>query len=229
MRAQDKTGFVAGIRNALTTVADPALAAPMRAYQRDRFPFLGIQTPARRHAVAALLKPALTGPDALACAEALWRLPEREYQYVAVDLLNRNVRRLTPDDLPRVLALVREKSWWDTVDGLAKVVGTILRQARRQRPDIQACMDDALSHPDFWMRRIALLHQLGWGQETDADRLFRYAAAHAPEREFFIRKAIGWALRDYARHAPDAVRAFVAAQGDRLSGLSRREALKRLG
>lgn len=217
------------VRAALATVADPALSAPMRAYQRDQFPFLGIQTPTRRQAVAQLIRQPFTRPELLAVARALWAQPEREYQYVAVDLLARHARQLTPDDLPALLALVQDKSWWDTVDGLAKVVGTVFRRARGPGAEPQTAMDEALCHDSFWVRRIALLHQLGWGRETDTARLFRYAAALAPETEFFIRKAIGWSLRDYARHDPDAVRSFVATQGNRLSGLSRREALKHLG
>lgn len=89
-------------------------------------------------------------------------------------------------------------------------------------------MDEALHAPWFWTRRIALLHQLGWRLETDVDRLFRYAEALAPEKKFFVRKALGWALRDCACGNPQAVRGFVAEQRPRLSALSVGEALKHL-
>lgn len=89
-------------------------------------------------------------------------------------------------------------------------------------------VEAALIHPDLWVRRIAMLHQLGWKSETDAARLFRYAKTLAPESDLFIRKAVGWALRDYSGHQPQAVREFVDRMADRLSPLSRREALRRM-
>jgi 3-methyladenine DNA glycosylase AlkD len=89
-------------------------------------------------------------------------------------------------------------------------------------------MDAALEHADFWLRRIAMLHQLGWRADTDVERLFGYARQLAPEAEFFIRKAIGWALRDYARHDPAAVGDFLARHAGVLSPLTRREAGKHL-
>ena len=92
----------------------------------------------------------------------------------------------------------------------------------------KAAMDAALRHDCLWVRRIAMIHQLGWRLETDKDRLFGYAETLAPERDFFIRKAIGWALRDYARWNPQAVREFVATMGSRLSPLSAREATRRI-
>jgi 3-methyladenine DNA glycosylase AlkD len=90
-------------------------------------------------------------------------------------------------------------------------------------------MDRWLSHSNLWVRRVAMLHQLGWKAQTDEARLLRYALALAPETDFFIRKAIGWALRDHARTRPEAVRAFLLQHAQRLSGLTRREAGKHLG
>jgi 3-methyladenine DNA glycosylase AlkD len=152
-------------------------------------------------------------------------LDEREYQYAAVDLLGRHVRRLTPADIPALLALVEKKSWWDTVDALASVVNRILRAADSQ---MQSLMDEALASESFWIRRVAILHQLGWRERTDSKRLFGYATACAHEKEFFIRKAIGWALRDYARHASKQVRAFLHEHKGVLSPLTVREAGKHI-
>jgi len=90
-------------------------------------------------------------------------------------------------------------------------------------------MDDCLVHPPLWVRRIAMLHQLGWKSQTDQERLFRYALALSGETDFFIRKAIGWALRDHARTQPEAVRRFLAQHANEFSGLTRREAGKHLG
>ena len=138
-------------------------------------------------------------------------------------------RRQALRGLPRLLQLVQRHAWWDTVDGLAGVVGDILLRARTGQADAQRPMDDWLGHPSLWVRRVAMLHQLGWKVQTDQARLFRYALALAPETDFFIRKAIGWALRDHARTQPEAVRTFLADHAHVLSGLTRREAGKHLG
>lgn len=212
----------------LAARADPARAARMRAYQRDQFDFLGVPAPARRAVVKACGSEPLDWPELLALAEALWDAPQREYQYAAIDLLDLQRRRLPPEALPALLALARRKPWWETVDGLAGVSGRLLRAWRGKVDDVHAPMDAALRDASFWIRRIAMTHQLGWHLETDRERLFGYALALADAREFFIRKAIGWALRDYARWAPQAVAAFLAAQRERLSALTLREAGKHL-
>ena len=194
----------------------------MAAYMKGRFDFLGVQTPARRQATVPIMR-AFTGHP-LDAARELWALPAREYQYVAVDLLRRDNSRLSAGDLPALEALVQDKSWWDSVDGLAVTIGSIVAR----EPQLVGRIDALIRAPDFWLRRIALLHQLDWKQDTDAARLFTYCLRCADEREFFIRKAIGWALRQYARTNPVAVRQFLATNREKLSGLSFREASKRL-
>lgn len=195
----------------------------MRAYMREQFEFLGIATPIRRSAILPIARRLRGMPpvELIALAGELWQLPQREYQYAALDILAANWRALPAAESAQLIALARRKSWWDTVDALAGIIGDVLRHGH-------GGMDDALVDPDFWVRRIALLHQLGWRGHTDAGRLFRYVLACGHEREFFIQKAIGWALRDYARHAPDAVRSFLAGPGASLAALSRREAGKHL-
>lgn len=222
--------FVHAVARTLKPIADPKVSAWMRAYMKDQFEFLGIKTPVRRAAIAQLIqqqKPA-EAEDLLRCARALWALPEREYQFVAVDLLGSHVRKFGPEHIPAIFALVEKKSWWDTVDSLAVVIGTIVRNARTDDAEIQCLMDKALQSSNLWVRRVAILHQLGWRGQTDSQRLFTYALACAHEKEFFIRKAIGWALRDYARHAPAEVRKFLRTNGDKLSPLTLREAGKHL-
>ena len=218
------------ITAALCPLADALQAVPMRAYMLDQFSFLGIRATPRRKALRGL--PRLntwTAPELMALAEALWDLPEREFQYVAVDLLSKHHRQLDLDSLPRLLELVQRHAWWDTVDGLAGVVGDMVLQARGGQRDGQRLMDACLSHSNLWVRRVAMLHQLGWKAQTDEARLLRYALTLAPETDFFIRKAIGWALRDYARTKPETVRAFLSEHAQHLSGLTRREAGKHLG
>jgi len=223
--------FRTAVEAALAPLASAERRDPMQAYMKGRFTFLGVQTPQRRAATMPLIR-AQRAPEAawlLDTASALWQCAAREYQYVAVDLLARHHRQLCLAQVPPLLALARDKAWWDSVDGLAGVIGDVLRAACRDAATAQTVMDAALTHQDFWVRRIAMLHQLGWRADTDAERLFDYARRLAPEPEFFIRKAIGWALRDYARQDPAAVRGFVAQMGDALSPLSRREAIKHIG
>ncbi|MBC3906123.1 DNA alkylation repair protein [Undibacterium umbellatum] len=214
----------------LSRVADSQRAIAMRAYMKNQFEFLGISAPERRKACAADIQELKTADPAqlLAIAQALWACKEREYHYVAIDILAKHWRSLRPDDSPLLLLLAQQKSWWDTVDGLTGVIGDLLRKNLTGGRQIQISMDAALEHPDFWVRRIALLHQLGWRELTDVDRLFHYALALADEKEFFIRKAIGWALRDYAWHEPAAIHGFLQANQSRFSGLTLREAAKNL-
>ncbi|MEH6434917.1 DNA alkylation repair protein [Massilia sp. DD77] len=207
----------------LRPLADLERAVPMRAYMKDQFAFLGLPAPVRRAAVKDLVAAHPQDPGhLLGTAEALWRLPEREFRYTAIDLLHHHHRRLAPAQLPRLQDWLLRDSWWDTVDGLAAVIGRIVLAGR----GAQVTMDAWIAHPDFWVRRAAMLHQLGWKGATDTARLGRHALLLAEEREFFIRKAIGWALRDYARTDPAFVRAFVDAHRARLSPLSLREAAK---
>jgi len=216
------------LRIALETAADPTRAAPMQAYMRDQFVFLGVAAPQRRLAAGGLLA-GLKGIDAdvlLEHAQLLWQQPQREYQHVALDMLALHWRQLGVEHLPALLGLARQRAWWDSVDGIAGIVGDVLQAELRRGGDGHAHMLPALQHEDFWLRRIAMLHQLGWRADTDAGWLFGAALALAPEDEFFIRKAIGWALRDYARHAPAEVLAFATQHRQQLSPLSYREALK---
>ncbi len=221
--------YVEAVQARLRPLADAGRAGPMRAYQRDQFPFLGIQSTPRREAVKDLRLSKPTAALLFDIAERLWALPEREYRYVAVDLLARQHKALAAEHVPQLLGFATRDAWWDTVDGLAGVVGDVLFAARRSDTGVQRQMDEALRADSFWLRRIAMIHQLGWRLETDESRLFSYARQLAPEREFFIRKAIGWALRDYARWNPEAVRACLAEHGEGFSPLTRREAGKHLG
>jgi 3-methyladenine DNA glycosylase AlkD len=220
--------LVAPFETTLRALADPVRAEPMRAYMQNQFAFLGLPAPVRRNALKAMPKMALPAPELLALAEALWRLPEREFRYTAVDLLARQHRCLDLKALPHLLQLVQRDAWWDTVDALAGVIGDVLLRAKAGQADVQQLADAWLLEPNLWLRRVAMLHQLGWRGQTDVPRLFRYALALGHEKEFFVRKAIGWALRDYAKTAPAAVQAFLERHRDRFSGLTLREAGKHL-
>jgi len=221
MTAESNQRLVA-LAAALEARADPERAPGMASYMKDQFAFLGIASPERRAAQKEALGDwrAPSADDLAAFARGCWDRDEREYQYAACDSLVRHVKRLGPDALDLAEELITTKPWWDTVDLLAsRVVGPLA-----ERPTIERW----LTSGDLWLERTAILHQLGYGDRTDAEFLFRACLTHAGSTEFFLRKAIGWALRQYARTDPDAVRDFVAAHADELSGLSRREALKHL-
>ncbi|MEB8342007.1 DNA alkylation repair protein [Streptomyces endophyticus] len=208
--------------------ADPGRAAQMRAYMKDVAPFLGLTSPVRRELTKAVLDgtPRPDEGDLTAVALRCWALPEREYAYFAIDYLRRHVRHLTSGFLPVARELITTVPWWDTVDHLAAhIVGGLVAADPKLRADMDAWIGDE----DLWIARTALLHQLRHKDATDQYRLFAYCLRQSGHPDFFIRKAIGWALREYAKTDPDAVRSFVAAHRDTLAPLSAREALKKVG
>jgi 3-methyladenine DNA glycosylase AlkD len=220
--------IMARLSRAFEGARDPDRAAPMAAYMRDQFPFLGIPSPTQkaltREVLAGLGRPGQ--PDLAAVALACWERPEREYQYFACSWLRRHARSCGADFIATAQRLLVTKSWWDTVDALAAhLVGTLVAQHHGLVTTIDAWLTDE----DRWLVRAAILHQLTFKEATDAGRLFRYCTVQASHPDFFVRKAIGWALREYAKTDPAAVRTFVAAHHSRLAALSVREALKNLG
>ena len=220
----------AEIEENLKSLANGKNAIKMRAYMRDQFEFLGIATPLRRQATNRLIRcNACTTPERImAIAGQLWDLPSREFQYVAIDLLASRHRDLDLPHVDAMVQLVQQKSWWDTVDGLSLVVGKVLKRLLANDDCVHECMDWAVVHDNLWVRRVAMIHQLGWREKTDTARLKQYASKLAADPDFFIRKAIGWAFRDYAKHNAIWVRDTVTVLSDRLSPLSIREAMKHL-
>ncbi|HEY3010540.1 MAG TPA: DNA alkylation repair protein [Micromonosporaceae bacterium] len=206
---------------------DPARAVSMAAYMRDQFSFLGIAGPAQR-ALAREMLAGLPRPgedDLRAVALACWELPEREYQYFACGWLRRHARTCSAAFLDTARTLITTKPWWDTVDALAAhLVGPLVAHHRA----LLSTMDAWSTDENVWLVRTAILHQLTYKEATDASRLFHYCTQQAGHGDFFVRKAIGWALREYAKTDPAAVRTYVHAHQSRLSGISAREALKNL-
>jgi 3-methyladenine DNA glycosylase AlkD len=223
--------LVKAIRTGLAEVGDPAKAPAMQAYMKSAMPFRGVAKPQR----SALLKQVLaehTLPDRVtftATVLQLWREAGfREERYAAVELSGYRAYRQWqgPALLPMYEEMIVTGAWWDHVDELAiQRVGPILRASR---PEVTATVLRWAAGGDLWRRRTAIICQVGAKEDTDTDLLTRAIEPAIGEPEFFLRKGIGWALRDYARTAPDWVRSFVDDHPG-LSGLSRREALKHLG
>lgn len=220
--------LVSTLAEAYDANADEAQAEDMAKYMRDQFPFFGIKAAARR---ALDREVAGRGPGRpehhylVKVARECWSRKEREFQYFAVDYLRRHYRRLDASFLETGRELVVTKAWWDTVDPLAGgVIGPFVLAH-----DMQEEMDAWVVADNIWVVRAALLHQLAFKEDTDPERLFHHCLQRAGDQEFFIRKAIGWALRQYARTDPVAVKRFVETNTGVLSPLSVREATKHLG
>lgn len=216
--------LVAATERELAAVACPESAGPQAAYLRHVAPFLGMTSAVRRTAQRAAWRAAGPPPDTaalLAAAQRLTGLPQREYQYVAVELLGRHRSLLPPEALDdRLRPLLFTRPWWDTVDLAGSHVITPMVTAA---PELVAVMRSWSATDDQWLIRAAIQHQRGRGEATDVDLLLDLCAAHSDDRRFFVAKAIGWALRDLTKWHPEAVRGFLAAHPD-LPAVARREA-----
>ncbi|HHY36598.1 MAG TPA: DNA alkylation repair protein [Firmicutes bacterium] len=199
-------------------------AVPMAKYMKNQFPFLGIKTPARRKLMMLFYQESgiLTEPFQEDLVLALWEQEEREYQYAALDYIGRSLKKLGKRDLPLLEKLITTKSWWDTVDMLAQhPVGTI---ALKYPEVIPATIVGWAFGNHLWLQRAALLFQLKYKERTDEELLYTFIKYHSASKEFFIQKAIGWALREYSKTNPQSVRDFIA--NNELPKLSVREGSK---
>ena len=219
--------FVPAVVDGLAEAAVPADAGPMTAYMRNQFSFLGVKAPAQKAVFRAAL--GIAGPpvDEAAVVTAiddLWARPEREHRYAGCLLAGRYARKATPAFVDHVGRWITTDPWWDTCDPLARgCAGEVVRR----HPELRRTMDRWLMGDDLWLIRAALIHMGRWKHDIDRDWVFAACLARAGHPDFFVRKAIGWILRDLAWVDPPAVLAFVEGPGaGGLSGLSKREALK---
>ncbi|WP_096200277.1 DNA alkylation repair protein [Bacillus sp. FJAT-45350] len=195
-------------------------------YLRNQFEFLGIRTPIRRRITKQFIKEnGLPQKEELKdVIFMLWSLPEREYQKAALDILQITKKDFISEDMSWLSNLIVKKSWWDTVDVLSPhIMGYMFSN---NRDLILAFADKWIEEDNIWLQRSAILYQLYYKDETDEERLFRYILRRESSDEFFVQKAIGWVLREYAKTFPENVKSFVA--NNNLKPLSKREALKHL-
>ncbi len=207
---------------------DQATATATAAYMKTEMPSYGVKAATRRRISRTLISqvPVQNADEVWLVTDTLWGLSHREEKYLAIGFLRHHAQWLNGGALTRVSRLIVEGAWWDFVDEIAAhIVGPIVRaDPAKAWPVIERWnLSD-----DLWLRRSSIICQLGSREATDQDRLFAFCLARAADPEFFIRKAIGWALRQYARTDPHAVRAFLHEHGAALSNLSRREASRRL-
>lgn len=220
--------LAAFVRTELAARSDSKKAAAMAAYMKTSMPFYGVQKAGRTEIWRELKRrfPITDARSYRAAILALWVQPHREEKYLAIRIAVAHPEFHTVDHIDLYRRLITEGAWWDFVDEVAiRGVGSILM---RRRPEMKPVVERWIDDDDMWIRRASLLSQIKHQAATDHIMLFDHCLRRAEEREFFIRKAIGWALREYAKTEPDRVRAFLLANRAPLSGLSFREASKHL-
>ncbi len=216
--------YVLEVQKTFSAYANQKNATPMKRYMQDKFDFLGIQAKQRQELQRAFMQKDIL-PDADEIGRVireLWALPEREYQYFAMELLEKYLKRADDTIVSLFEYMIITKSWWDTVDKIASRLVCFYFKAHKEL--IEPYTEKWMYYGNMWLQRTALLFQLKYKKETDTDLLFGYIQALADSQEFFIQKAIGWILREYSKTNPRAVKQFVASTS--LAPLSRREALK---
>ena len=216
------------IINTFSANNNPAIAAGAKAYLRNQFDFYGLQSPLRR----ALTKDVFnkhkinTEAELIATAKEVWELPERECQYVAIELLAKYKKLWTIDSISFFEYLITSKSWWDSVDTIfSLLLAPYFKLYPQQIKSITGRWNK--TEDNFWLQRCSIMFQKPYKKETDTDLLQQYILNCSHSKEFFIQKAIGWALREYAKTNPAWVKEFVA--NNKLANLSVREALKHIG
>ena len=199
------------------------LAESMAKYMQDKFRFLGIRGATRTEIYKKYF------PDARKTkiidwdfVESCWNKEEREFQYVVVYYLKAMQKFLKREDISKLKYLIVTKSWWDTVDLLAKVIGSLVIRIEGYDQIMLEWSKDS----NIWLRRVAILYQLSLKDKVDEIILDKILVNNLGDNEFFINKAVGWALRDYSKYNPEWVREFIKKNKDNMANLSIREASK---
>lgn len=204
----------------LKAAANPEKAAGMSAHQKDQFAFLGIQKPEREALTKEFLKQKKKEPVDWGFVYACYERLQREFHYLAVDYVLLMADKLLPEDVAHIEALITRNSWWDTVDMFNIPAGRLFLKY----PQTAETMRRWMTSPNLWLRRMSILFQLHLKHSTDTGLLTEAIESNLGSREFFINKAIGWALREYSKTDPAWVREFLASHA--LAPLSVREAGK---
>lgn len=226
---RDVVTLVAGIDAELQSHGTPDRAKNEKAYLKSELDHYGATMPAIRSVVKTICRqhPGFDHDELIAVVVALWAVPVHERRMAAVELLELNAKSLQPPDVPLLERLLRESRTWALVDPLAAAVAGPLVD---RFPELGAVLDRWSGDDDFWLRRSALLALLGGLRRGDGDfdRFSRYADAMLDEKEFFVRKAIGWVLRETAKRRPQLVYDWILPRARRASGVTLREAVKPL-
>lgn len=223
--------LMSAVREGLAAAGDPAKAPSMQAYTKSDLPYFGVVMPdVRRICQGIFADHRLRSADELddTVEQLFAEASHREERYAAIQLAEHRLYATfqTPERIPLYQWLIVTGGWWDVVDEVAaNLVGPILLEFP---DDLRSTLTGWIAHENRWLRRTAIIAQLTFKHRTDLELLRDAIEENSADRDFFIRKAIGWALRQYARTDPDWVRTFVDAHEDTLSALSKREARKHL-
>lgn len=218
--------FVNDLIKQLKQAKNGQQALAMEAYMKQKFPFLGVKAPLRQQILKNLItayKHSLDRTSIIAIAKKLYAQPEREFHYCAVELVSRFLKKkFLKEDIAFIEYLIVTHSWWDTVDMVCKHhLGNYLKLFSEETVAVISRFSD---EDHLWLNRSAILFQLEYKSDTNQDLLFHLCIKHKDTKEFFMNKAIGWALREYSKTAPEAVLKFVGRHN--FAPLSRKEALR---
>ena len=219
--------YVSNLYEYLKGLGDEAIAEKQAKYMRNQFPFLGLMNTTRDQYWKEFQEEEgkLDKTKAIEFAKECIQYSEREMWYAASQVLKENKKKLKKEDLEFIKGMIVKSDWWDVVDILASnCIGTLCMNFPELRNEINNWIKDE----NFWLRRTAIIYQLGYGVKTDEVVLYQHILLTCHEKEFFIRKAIGWALRSYSKINPQSVRNFIETNQDRLSNLSIKEGSKYL-
>ena len=200
-------------------------ARQMSKYMLNKFEYIGIKTPERREIFKNFFKEYKNGEKIdWEFVNKCWENKYREFQYVGADYLKNMKDKLTIDDIPKLKQLILKKSWWDTIDNLDMTIGALaLKDSNVNKILLEWSLDE-----NIWLRRIAIDHQLLRKEKTNTVLLEKILKNNLGQNEFFINKAIGWALRDYSKTNPEWVRNFIEENRENMAKLSIKEASKYL-
>jgi len=216
--------YVNKLRSAYELQANPERAAKKNAYMRNLFPHFGLVAPEQHELLKSFLKEhgMPEKSDLPVLIDLLWAQPEREFQHFGQELLAKYSKKVDKGFISVYEFMIVNKSWWDSIDMIAShLVGTHLKRFPELIP---VYTEKWMASGNFWLQRTALLFQLKYKKDTEVDLMFDLIQRLAHEKEFFIRKAIGWILREYSKTDPGTVIRFV--ENNKLSHLSKTEALK---
>lgn len=216
--------YLKSLEKSFTASANPQEAKKMKKYMKGLFDYYGIKSPKRKE-LSKIQKQQFGLIPANQTEEVVkwcWEAPQREWQYFAMDFLGREAKKANVEQIELYEFLILNKSWWDTVDYIASnLLGVYFRKYPQQIP---ATTKKWMDSENMWLQRSCILFQLKYRKDTDTDLLESFIMPLKESKEFFIRKAIGWSLREYSKTNPEYVKQFV--KNNQLSGLSQREALK---
>ena len=200
-------------------------AQKMSKYMLNKFEYIGIKTPERREIFKIFFKEYKNEEKIdWEFVNKCWENKYREFQYIAADYLKNMKDKLTRDDIPKLKQLILKKSWWDTIDNLDMTIGALaLKDSNVNKILLEWSLDE-----NIWLRRIAIDHQLLRKDKTNTELLSKILKNNLGQTEFFINKAIGWALRDYSKTNPEWVKNFIEKNRENMAKLSIKEASKYL-